>query len=166
MPVIAESSVALRVFGDSLIPEAVTIRIGAKPTAAHCKGDVERTRDARVLVRKTGMWLLEAAPREPADLNAQIAEILSRLTQDIAVWSALSQEFEIDICCGLFMVNTNEGLSVSVPSLDALASRGISLSMDVYGVCPEIAANDPCPCGSGKPYEQCCDSPRCARLIR
>lgn len=160
MPVIAESAAALRLFGDSLIPEAVTARIGAMPTSAYCKDDMELRRDARDLVRKTGMWILEAPRKEPEDLNAQVAEILSLLTQDIAVWKALAQEFEINLYCGLFMSNSNEGLSLSVSMLAALASRGIALSMDGYGASSEIAPNDPCPCRSGKCYGKCCDSPR------
>jgi len=159
MPAITESVASLRIFGDSLLPEAVTGRIGATPTSSYRKGDVEHMRSGRELVRKTGMWLLEAPKKEPEDLNAQVAEILSRLTQDIEVWKALAREFEVDLYCGLFMDSTNEGLCLSASTLAALGERGIELAIEVYAPIPEITPTDPCPCKSGKSYGQCCGSP-------
>ena len=160
MPAIAESTAALRISGDGLIPEAVTACIGAMPTSSYRKGDVRQKRGGGELIRKTGMWLLEVPRKEPEDLNAQVAEILSRLTQDIAVWKALTQEFEVDLYCGLFMGNTNDGLCLSAATLAALGDRGIELAMEVYAPIPEIAPNDPSPCKSGKSYGECCGSPR------
>jgi hypothetical protein len=124
MSAIEESTAALRIFGDGLIPEAISARIGAMPTSAYRKGDVQQNRGGE-LIRKTGMWLLEASRKEPEDLNAQVAEILSRLTQDIAVWRAITQEFEVDLYCGLFMETTNNGLCLSASTLAALGDRGI-----------------------------------------
>jgi hypothetical protein len=106
------------------------------------------------------MWLLEAPRREPEDLNAQVAEILSRLSQDIEVWKALTQEFELDLYCGLFMGSTNDGLCLSASTLAALGERGIELAIEVYAPISEVASTALCPCKSGKSYEECCGSPR------
>lgn len=160
MTAIAESVASLRIFGDGLIPEAVTARIGAAPTRSYRKGDVERTRSGRELVRKTGMWLLEVPRKEPEDLNAQVAEILSRLTQDIEVWKALTQDFELDLYCGLFMDSTNDGFCLSASTLAAFGERGIELAIEVYAPIPEITPTDPCPCKSGNSYGECCGSSR------
>lgn len=69
----------------------------------------------------------------PEDLDGQIAELLSKLTPDLDMWARIGARFEVDLFCGLFMSNDNQGLSLSVTSLDALSRRGIELSLDIYG---------------------------------
>ena len=159
MPAIARSVASLRIFGDTLIPIEITARIGAAPTWSYRKGDVKQMRSGRELVRKTGMWLIEAPASEPEDLNSQVAELFAQLTQDMAVWRALSAEFEIDLYCGLFMDGTNDGLSLSASTLAALGERGVELGLDVYAPALELLPTGPCPCESGKSYEQCCGAP-------
>jgi hypothetical protein len=78
------------------------------------------------------MWSLTAEPSEPEGLNGQVAEIIGKLTQDIAVWTGLSERFEIDLFCGLFMQESNEGLSLSPKTLMALADRNIEIGLDIY----------------------------------
>jgi len=76
--------------------------------------------------------MLEAKDREPEDLNAQIDEILGKLSDSLDVWRAISQEHEIDLFCGFFMQKSNEGVELSAESLAALSERGIQLSLDIY----------------------------------
>jgi hypothetical protein len=45
---------------------------------------------------------------------------------------ALSDEYSLDLSCGLFMKVSNEGMNVSSESLVALGQRHIALSLDVY----------------------------------
>lgn len=158
MPAIARSVASLRIFGDALVPSDVTARIGATPTWSYQKGDVKVTRSGRELVRKYGMWLLESSAKEPEDLNSQVVELLACLTQDIAAWEAISQEFEIDLYCGLFMESTNDGISLSASTLAELGRRGIELGLDVYAPTVTPTSTDLCPCESGKFYGQCCGS--------
>ena len=132
MAAIAESVATLRIFGDDLIPQDVSAALGAEPSAAHRQGEVQRTRGGREVVRKTGMWRLHATPQTPEDLDAQVAELLSRLTPDLAVWAGLSARFEVDLFCGLFMEESNEGFSLSAATLLALGERGIEIGLDVY----------------------------------
>ena len=156
MPSIARSVTSLRIFGDALVPQEVTARLGATPTKCYRKGDVERTGSGKEIVRKTGMWLLEAEDKEPEDLSSQVAEILSRLTPDPEVWRALSGDFQVDLFCGLFMNESNEGFCLSPSTLASLAERGIEMILDVYAPDREISPTEPCPCMSGKSYAECC----------
>ena len=80
----------------------------------------------------TGQWHLKASDREPEDLDGQVQELLDKLTQDLKVWAALAQQFQIDLFCGLFMKSANEGATLSPDTLAALANRGIKLSLDIY----------------------------------
>jgi len=154
---IEQSLATLRISGDDLLPDEITSLLGCAPTESHIKGEVIRgKKTGREYTKKTGMWRLTAADKKPENLDEQIVELLNKLTQDLTVWSALKQRFEMDFFCGLFMENTNEGGSLSAESLLALGARGIELSLDIYCPIPEITENDACPCESGKTYGECC----------
>ena len=72
------------------------------------------------------------------------------------VWKALSKEYAVDLFCGLFMSETDEGVEISEKNLKSLGERGIKLGLCIYAPIKDIAANDPCPCKSGKRYSDCC----------
>jgi len=153
-----ERSVAtLRVIGDDLLPDEISRLFGCPPTKSQVKGEAVRGQKTdREYTKKIGIWRLEATDREPENLDEQVAELLSKLTQDLAVWSKLKERFKIDLFCGLFMDITNEGASLSSDTLLALGVRGIELSLDIYCPIEELKEGDPCPCESGKTYSDCC----------
>lgn len=125
--------VTLRIQGDDLIPDDVTRLLGAPPTHAQTKGD--RTVGAKtghVRIARTGMWRLCARDREPEDMDGQIHEILSQITDDISIWQHITDKYEVDLFCGLFMQTSNEGLILSARSLAALGMRGIEMGLDIY----------------------------------
>src|SRR5688500_10289372 len=45
-------------------------------------------------------WRLSAPEASPADLDAQVDWILSRLTSDLAVWHQLTGKYQADVFCG------------------------------------------------------------------
>ncbi len=127
------SQATLRIFGDDLIPEDVSNLLGAKATKSKKKGDEEVGKTSgKVRMAKTGSWHFHAEKSEPENLNAQIAEILSRLTSDLAIWEKLCKSYKVDIFCGLFMGNWNDGLSLTPEIMLALGQRRIALSLDIY----------------------------------
>jgi len=78
------------------------------------------------------MWRLSAMDREPEDLDAQIGDLLSKLTDDLTVWTSIAERYRVDLFCGLFMREGNEGLSITPESLAALGLRRIELGLDIY----------------------------------
>jgi len=132
---IAETSVvALRIFGDDLVPSEVTRLLGCEPTAAYAKGDTRiGLRTGKGYIEKSGSWRLNAMDRQPADIPSQIEEIFSKLTQDAAVWNQLKSTYTLDFFCGLFMGSSNDMLEFSPDLLGKLSERGIILALDIYG---------------------------------
>ena len=129
---LARSRAALRLFGDDLRPEEITALLGAPPTSSRRRGEQDdRGRNPRFW--PTGAWILSADDILPADPDRQIAQILGQLTADPAVWRSLAARFRIDMFCGWFMDEVNEGVSLSVATLSSLGERGILLDMDIYG---------------------------------
>ncbi|OFS93315.1 hypothetical protein HMPREF3113_11340 [Stenotrophomonas sp. HMSC10F06] len=126
------SLAALRFFGDELVPDEISALLGANPTVSYQKGqELVGSRTGVKRVAKTGSWRLEAAPREPEDLEAQTFEILEQLTQDLTIWASLAR-FEPNLFCGLFMGSGNDGISLSGKALLAIGQRGIELGLDIY----------------------------------
>jgi hypothetical protein len=118
MPAIAKSVVTLRISGDTLVPNEITQLLGASPTSAEAKGDeIIGARTGTRRIAKSGMWRLCTGDREPEDIDAQIQELLGQLTSDLNVWRKIADTFDIDLFCGLFMGDTNDGLILSPKSL-------------------------------------------------
>lgn len=132
MATLARSKVTLRIAGDSLIPEEITRLLGGTPTEAQRKGEELVGPSGVARTAKFGMWRLRASETTPADLNAQVQEVLAQLTDDIAVWDQLASRYDIDLFCGWFMERENERVGISVNTLRQLGARSIELSLDIY----------------------------------
>jgi hypothetical protein len=128
------SAASLRIIGDALIPDEITTMLGAPPTSSQVNGETLIGKNTGIKrIAKFGKWQMDAGRREPEDLDGQIEEILGKLTDDLDVWSEIGKRFEVDCFCGLFMVRSNEGLSISPRTMASLGQRGIELGLDIYG---------------------------------
>ena len=133
MPALEKSVVTLRISGETLVPAEITEMLGASPTAAQAKGDeIVAPRTGARRIAKSGLWRLCAADREPEDMDAQIQELLCQLTADLDVWQNIAATWKIDLFCGIFMGQPNDGLILSPDSLAALGQRRIELQLDIY----------------------------------
>ena len=134
MSAITSSAAALRVIGDSLVPEEVTQLLGTQPSKTRTKGEQwTESKGGRVHTAKSGSWCLDASGCEPANLDRQVEEILGKLTGDLNVWSGIGQRFRMDLFVGLFMEEGDKGLSLAPQTLAALGLRGVELVLCIYG---------------------------------
>lgn len=127
------SVAALRITGEDLDPTEITKALGCQPTRGHRKGDVLTGKKSGISrTVKFGLWLLQTEDREPEDLDGQISELLGRLNPSLDVWGSISARYQMDLFCGLFMRESNEGATISAESMAALGQRGVQLSLDIY----------------------------------
>ena len=91
-----------------------------------------RSREGREAIAKEGAWFLRADDRTPADVDGQVAEIPSKLTDDLDTWASLVQRFDVDLSFGWFMEHSNEEIELSPQTLAAIGVRGIRISVDLY----------------------------------
>lgn len=122
----------LRFFGNDLDPEEITRLLGAVPTVGVRKGGVWRNSGGALKTVTRGSWWLEVQRRSPGDLDGQITELLQPLSGNLAVWKELTSRFKTDVFCGLFLDESNEGISIAPDTLLALGSRGLTFDMDIY----------------------------------
>ncbi|MEO1317075.1 MAG: DUF4279 domain-containing protein [Pseudomonadota bacterium] len=121
--------VSFRLFAEDLDPEAVSGLLGVEPTRSWRRG--ERRKVSR-LPYKSGAWFLDIERREPGDLDAQLSELFRRLPSDLETWNRLGARVDRSIFCGLFMEETNCGLSIRPSTLQGSAHLGAPLQLDVY----------------------------------
>ena len=133
MPALHKAVASLRVFGDDLDPNEISRLLGAQPSDARRKGQELPTRSGQTGYARTSIWRLDAPDTEPEDLNRQVATLLGALTSDLDTWRGIASRYTLRLFCGWFMRGGNEGVDVSPDTLLALGSRGIELSLDIYG---------------------------------
>lgn len=134
MGVTGKSAVSLRFRGDKLQPDELSGLLRCEPDASAPMGGVWRTPGGTERIASTGMWHKAVARRLPGNIDGQIAELLALMTSDLAVWRQLTMDLRGDVFCGLFLGESNQGLTVSPGTLLALGERGLRLDMDVYGM--------------------------------
>jgi hypothetical protein len=138
MGVLGETDVSVRFWGDDLDPAALTLALRAQPTLTRTKGDVRRS-GSHEIVAKAGQWNLSTGYARPGDLDSQIRGHFAMMTDDLAVWTRLSAQYHGDLFCGLFMQETNDGLSLEVSTIEMIAARGLTVQFDIYAPMPPDA---------------------------
>ena len=151
MAVINETAVTLRIWGDELQPEEISVALGCQPDTSASKGGTWRLPRGVERVSEIGMWHKRAARRAPGDLDEQVAELLAPMTDNVAVWQRLTTQFTADVFCGLFLNETNQGIGLDPPTLFALGARGLKLELDVYGLAIGTDADDAHTLSNGSP---------------
>jgi hypothetical protein len=76
--------------------------------------------------------MLDADDQQPGDLDEQITTIFSKLPRDLEIWRHLSSRFHLDLLCGFFMEEGDEGLTISPVSLRLLGERSVELGFCIY----------------------------------
>ncbi|WP_340316130.1 DUF4279 domain-containing protein [Rhizorhabdus argentea] len=123
----------LRLFGDDLDPDEITARLRCVPTVGAKKGGGWLTTGGTEKVARTGFWRLEVKDQQPGDLDVQVAELLALCSDDLSAWADLTARFTVDIFCGLFMEESNEGTTLSAETMKELGLRNLPLDLDIYG---------------------------------
>ena len=132
-----ETSASLRIFGDDLDPDEITAALGRQPDAAERRGDTIRKPSGRERIARSGRWSIKTDSHTSGGLDAQIAELLSGMTEDMSVWRGITSRYKVDLFCGLFLEGYNEGITISPTNLKALGDRGIELDLDIYALLDE-----------------------------
>lgn len=133
MAQVNRSKATLRLIGEELNPQEISDLLGCEGTTMYSKGDVHiGKKSGKKIERKRGHWSISVMECGPENINGQVKEILNKLTEDQSVWDDLSSQYSIDLFCGLFMKQENEGMEISPTTLFELGKRGVTLSLDIY----------------------------------
>ena len=129
MTIVSSTRVSLRFGGPDLDPDEISGLLGGEPDYRHTRG--EPMPKGRGLWRE-GMWSRQVAVAEPGGLDAQITALLEGLSPDLSVWEALGQRYDANVFVGLFLTDSNEGVSLDPSTLQLLSERRLRLDLDIY----------------------------------
>src|SRR5262245_31724226 len=123
-----QTSVSLRFSGDDLDPDEISKLLSCHPTDSHRKGDV--LPDKRYhRVAETGMWRLSGKKTGKVSLEKQIFDLFNRLSDDNEVWRTLTNQYNSDLFCGLFLESWNRGIDFSPELIAQISARGLILEI-------------------------------------
>jgi hypothetical protein len=128
-----ETSVSLRFSCDTLDPDEISKLLNCQPTNSYRKGDILPDKRYR-RVAQTGMWGLSGKKTGEVNLEKQIFQLFSRLTDDLEIWRKLTNRYHSDLFCGLYMESWNRGIDFSPELMAQISARGLTLSLDIYYV--------------------------------
>jgi hypothetical protein len=128
---IHRTKVSLRIFGDDLIPETISGLLQCKATEAVKKNDLTGYSQKRDTAR-TGSWHFNIDENDPSTLEQKIEKLLIQMTENPAIWKRLTTDFKVDIFCGLFLEEFNEGFNLSPEVLKKLSDRNLEIGFDIY----------------------------------
>jgi Domain of unknown function (DUF4279) len=132
-PNCAQAFASLRLYGDDLVPEAISRVFGMPPTDAAERGDKKVSPSGKTRVAPTGRWILESEGQVAAtELEPHIEWLLDRIEAAGIVPADLPGVTRVDIC-GFWVSATGHGGPVFSPELlGRLARNRLTLSLDIY----------------------------------
>jgi len=144
-------SMSIEIHADDLVPDEVTSLLGVAPTRVQEKGKPWVTPNGKnVRMGKFGRWSLELEPSaaEENDVPEAAKLLLSRVSDDPAIWKALASYVKIRLSVAVSLESFNQGIWMDPALLRCLADREMQLDIDIYaGDGDEAAYQKP----SGKP---------------
>lgn len=132
MAEVHRTTATLRFRGDDIDPEEVSRTLGVQPTKSAKKGGIWITPKGQKIIAGTGFWHLSIPEESPGDLDKQVTELFSMLSDDFDAFRTLAVRFQGNIFVGLFLSGFNEGLSLSPTTVSAIGIRGLVLDLDIY----------------------------------
>lgn len=127
------ATVSLAIVGDDLDPQEITGLLAGEPRRGKRKGEAYTGHNGKQRVARTGMWLFGGERWEDApDVGGQITTLLTGLTQDLLIWTSVTNRYESYISVGGHFRDWTGGLTLEAPVLRLLAERGLNIDFDLY----------------------------------
>jgi hypothetical protein len=128
-------AVVLSLSGDDLDPAIIGATLGPTASFACRKGELSTYPSGEQYVERTGSWKLGCDDPED-DLDAQVRNVLSRVTSDPSAWKELTNRFRCELMCAVFLGDWREETRLQPETLSMISDRGLTLVFDIYGPVP------------------------------
>ena len=135
------SLAGLRIFGDTLPPEAIGPTLGLAATRMHLKGELLSPKHKAV--RRKSSWHLDSPLPDDSNMVDHLKWLLDSLEPKRDVVKELCKQYEVDFFCGFSSGHGQGGFTLDTVTLARLAELGVPLALDLYPPGPiEIDAEE------------------------
>lgn len=124
-----QTYVSLNIYGEDLIPEAISQLLGCQATHMIYQGD-RRTPNSAPYQRSA--WLLSQKEKAPITAEPIIQGLLSRVSNDLDLWQELASKYEIQLRISIHMEGWNQGFDLSSEMIQQIAAVGAKIVFDIY----------------------------------
>jgi Domain of unknown function (DUF4279) len=129
---IEKYKITLRVFGgEGFDPEYLTKVLGCRPTMAEIKGQRIVT-PTGTRTAQENRWSLTVESDHRDEIEQGITSLLNRLPTNLELWRELTQRYNVDLYCGLFLRTSKRGFGLSPQVTRMLADRNVGIGFDLY----------------------------------
>lgn len=126
--------ITLRIFGEQLDPDHISVLLGCLPTTAERAGILISSEEGARIPRRS-RWSLTVESRDLGqddDVEDGIKVLLGRLPSDPATWTSITTQYKADLFCGVFLASSNRGFVLSSELSRLLADRNLDIGFDIY----------------------------------
>lgn len=126
--------ITLRIYGEELDPDQISVLLGCAPTEAARKGLPVSSREGSRIANR-GRWSLTIESKdcdERDNVEDGVKMLLARLPSDADLWASLTSTFRVDVFCGIFMAAANRGFGISAEVSKLLTDRHLNIGFDLY----------------------------------
>jgi hypothetical protein len=133
-PTCLETYATFRVYSPSMSPEAISAKLGLKPSETMSKGHIRRTRRGGEIETKINGWFLRSKESIGSrDLRHHLDWLLDRLTGVRHSLLALQAgDAEMDVFCYWVSAYGHGGPTLEPEHMRRLADLNLELGLDVY----------------------------------
>jgi Domain of unknown function (DUF4279) len=137
------SRASLRIAGDTLQPNEISILLGLEATRSGVKG--ERFSSRHSAVRRTSFWFLECPLSKHLPLEEHLKWLLNLLEAKHDLIISISDKWRVEFFCGFFSENGQGGVTFDQGLLRRLAHLGIPLVLDFHLPEAQLEAHEELP---------------------
>jgi len=124
-----ESSATLGIYGETLDPEIITMKLCVSPTKAFKKGFCQGSSS---MPSPHGAWILKVSGESPVSPQEHLQKLIMMLPSDTEIWKEINRIFKVRLCVSIHMLGWNKGFSISSGILKKISEIGLSLEFDIY----------------------------------
>ncbi|NMN88871.1 MULTISPECIES: DUF4279 domain-containing protein [unclassified Novosphingobium] len=126
------ATVAVLITGEDLVPAQVAVALDGTVSFGVVKGEVFTGRHGKEIEAKIGMCRFGGEWHAEPDIDRQIREVLSTLTDDKDRWGAITARYFCHLSVGGYFHDWTGGLTLASETLKMLADRNLAIDFDFY----------------------------------
>lgn len=132
MDSLQRAKVSVLIADDNLVPSELTALLGRPPRLGVSKGETFLASHGKKIKAQTGMWQFGGEWESPPQLDRQISEVLSVLTNDLSIWAEVTNRYFCDLSVGGYFHAWTGSMTLGPTTLQLLAERKLSIDFDLY----------------------------------